>query len=137
MPIPSAIMGALSGAALLLVTASAGAQDRQDAVINPLFSGLPADLAGKRMTVVEVTFPPGAVSSAHRHPGSVYAYVLEGRVRSQLGGEAAAQVYEAGQFWYEPPGAHHIVASNASDSEPARILAVLIGDDGAPLVTND
>jgi quercetin dioxygenase-like cupin family protein len=58
-------------------------------------------------------------------------------VRSQLGGEAEAKIYEAGQSWYEPPGAHHVVAANASDSEPARLLAVLIGDDGDALVTTD
>jgi len=34
-------------------------------------------------------------------------------------------------------GAHHIIAENASATEPARAIAVMIVPEGAPLVTPD
>lgn len=113
------------------------AEDKPEIAIQPLFSDAPGDLSGKQMTVVEVTVPPGASMGGHRHPGSVFAYVLEGSMQHQIGSEAEPKIYEAGQTWFEPPGAHHIVFANPSDSETARVLAVLIGDKDADLVIPD
>lgn len=45
-----------------------------------------ADMAGKEGTVITVDYAPGAASDQHFHPGSVFAYVLEGAVVSQLAG---------------------------------------------------
>jgi quercetin dioxygenase-like cupin family protein len=39
--------------------------------------------------------------------------------------------------WLEPPGAAHSVSANASTSEPARLLAVFVAEDGAELTTFD
>lgn len=47
-----------------------------------------ADMAGKEGTVITVDYAPGAASDQHLHLGSVFTYVLEGAVVSQLGGEA-------------------------------------------------
>ena len=113
------------------------AEDKPEIAVQPLFSDAPSDLSGKQMTVVEVTVPPGASMGGHRHPGSVFAYVLEGSMQHQIGSEAEPKIYEAGQTWFEPPGAHHIVFANPSDSETARVLAVLIGDKDAGLVIPD
>jgi hypothetical protein len=74
-----------------------------------------------------------------RNPGVtafVFAYVLEGSVRSQLGDEAI-RTYVEGQSWSEPPGAHHLVTENVSATEPARLLVVFIGDKGQPLKSDD
>jgi len=57
-------------------------------------------------------------------------------VRSKMNDEPE-RVYEAGQFWYEPPGAAHAVSANASTIEAARILAVVLADDGAELTIVD
>ena len=46
-------------------------------------------------------------------------------------------VYQAGESWVEPPGAAHSVSANASASEPARLLAVFVAEDGAELTTFD
>jgi quercetin dioxygenase-like cupin family protein len=94
------------------------------------------NVPGKSVTAVEVTFPAGAVSAPHHHAGSVLVYVLQGAVRSQIG-DGAPTVYRAGQSFFEPPGAHHVSSASASATEPARILAVFVADDGATLTTYD
>lgn len=86
-------------------------------------------LPGKRLVSHVVDYEPGASSAAHRHPDSafIYAYVVSGAIRSQVGDEPA-RVYRAGEAWFEKPGSHHRVSENASDTEPARLLAVLVVD---------
>ena len=86
---------------------------------------------GKRLVSHIVDYSPGASSAAHRHAGSafIYAYVIAGEIRSQVDGEPA-RVYRTGEAWFEKPGAYHRVSANASDTAPARLLAVLIVDAG-------
>jgi mannose-6-phosphate isomerase-like protein (cupin superfamily) len=71
---------------------------------------------------------------AHRHAGPAYVYVLKGTMRLGIGGQPV-QVLHAGQSFYEPAGALHTVAENASATEPAAALAVLILPRGAPILT--
>ena len=87
------------------------------------------NLPGKRLASRVVYYPPGASSAPHRHARSafIYAYVLSGEIRSQVDDEPA-RVYRPGEAWFESPGAHHRVSANASDTEPARLLAVFIVD---------
>ncbi len=87
------------------------------------------NLPGKHLVSVVVEYAPGASSPPHRHAGSafIYAYVLSGEVRSQVD-DGPARVYRAGESWFENPGAHHRVSENASDSQPARLLAVFVVD---------
>jgi quercetin dioxygenase-like cupin family protein len=87
------------------------------------------NLPGKRLVTHIVDYPPAASSAPHHHAPSafIYAYVLSGEIRSQVDNEPA-RVYRAGETWLERPGAHHRVSANASDTEPARLLAVLIVD---------
>ena len=87
------------------------------------------NLPGKRLVSRVVDYPPGGGSAPHRHARSafIYAYVLSGEIRSQVDDEPA-RVYRPGETWFESPGAHHPVSVNASDTEPARLLAVVIVD---------
>jgi len=97
------------------------------------------NLQGKRMVSVIVDYPPGASSVPHRHARSafIYAYVLAGEIRSQVDDEPA-RVYGPGESWFEDPGAYHRVSANASNTEPARLLAVFVVDaTDDPLVTPD
>ena len=89
------------------------------------------DLPGKTGLLLVISYAPGQASKAHVHPGSVFAYVLEGEVTSQLEGQAPV-TYKAGQSWYEPPRVPHLVSRNGSNTAPAKLLAMLIVDDGAP-----
>jgi quercetin dioxygenase-like cupin family protein len=84
---------------------------------------------GKSMVAVVVTYSPGGKSPAHHHAGSafIYAHVLSGAIRSQVGDEPA-KIYHAGEGFYEVPGAHHRISENASNSEPASLLAVFVLD---------
>ena len=100
------------------------------------------DVPGKNLVVVALQFPPASPqqsksppqSMGHRHPGSAYVYVIKGSVRLGLDGQPV-QVVNAGQSFFEPVGAIHTVAENASDKEPASAIAVLIVPDGAPILT--
>jgi quercetin dioxygenase-like cupin family protein len=94
---------------------------------------------GKSMVAVVVTYPPGAKSPAHHHARSafIYAHVLSGAIRSQVGDEPA-KIYRAGEGFYELPGSHHGISENASDREPASLLAVFVVDSkDRPLTTPD
>lgn len=97
--------------------------------VTPIFNAALPDLPGKDLTAVVVEYEPGGRSAAHRHGGSVFAYVLEGEIRSQLD-QRPAEVYRAGESFFEPPGTRHAVSENASATAPARLLAVIISDRG-------
>ena len=92
------------------------------------------NVAGKRVTVVRVIYAPGGFSRPHRHAGSVTAYIVKGQIRSQLAGEPA-RVYQPGETFFEPPGSVHQVSANASQTEPAELIAVFVADEGAQLTT--
>lgn len=110
------------------------AAGRPATVVKPLSCEALPNVPGKSITTITVDFPPGGYTPAHRHPGSVTAYVIKGAVRSQLAG-SPPQVYGPGTTWFEPPGALHLFAENASATEPAQILAVFVADDNCgPLV---
>jgi quercetin dioxygenase-like cupin family protein len=97
------------------------------------------NIEGKRMVAVVVTYPPGGKSPAHRHAPSafIYAHVLSGAIRSQVGDEPA-KVYHAGEGFYEMPGSHHRISENASEKESASLLAVFVVDSkDDPLTTPD
>jgi quercetin dioxygenase-like cupin family protein len=88
------------------------------------------NLPGKRLVSHIVDYPPGASSAAHHHARSafIYAYVLSGLIRSQVD-DGPARIYRPAETWFESPGVYHRVSANASDTEPARLLAVLIVDE--------
>jgi quercetin dioxygenase-like cupin family protein len=90
-------------------------------------------LDGSRLTmqVVEVSYPPGGWSAAHRHPCPVVGYVLEGAVRMQLQGQPA-RTYAAGESFTETPADVHAVSANASDTMPAKFLAFFTCDQDGP-----
>jgi integrase len=68
---------------------------------------------------------------------TIYAHVLSGAIRSQVD-DAPAKVYRVGEGFYEVPGSHHRVSENASDREPASLLAVFIVDsEDHPLTIPD
>jgi len=111
-----------------------GAGARPRPVAQPVSSDALPHVQGKRITTMVVEFPPSGFSPPHHHAGSVTVYVLSGVIRSQLQGQPPI-VYRAGESFFEPPGAVHLLAENMSATEPARILAVFVADEGATLTT--
>jgi mannose-6-phosphate isomerase-like protein (cupin superfamily) len=128
------------------VALPAAAQDRATQRTGPrvLFSVPLQEMPGMNLTVVELASgpnpePPSTAERhrrGHRHPGSVLVYVTQGAMRMALEGEPV-QVVQAGETFFEPPRAHHIINENASATEPSRAIAVMIVPDGEPLTVPD
>lgn len=113
------------------------ASQRPSPTDTPIYAQPLPHVKGKTFTSVIVYFPPGARAAPHRHGSAfVYAYVLEGTVRSQLAGEPV-RTYHQGQNWVEPPGAHHLLTENTSATKPAKLLVIFISNTGAKLKIND
>ena len=125
-----------SAFALLCAAVAADAQ-------NPAAPGAPApvfrqdlpnvSLDGWEVTVNVIDMPPGRVGRPHRHPGFVLAYVLEGAIRTKISDQPET-VYKAGQMFYEWPGSTHRVSANDSQTQPAKLLAMVFAKKGVPLV---
>ncbi len=92
-------------------------------------------LDGWEVTVSHVDYPPGRVGGIHHHAGFVLAYVLEGSIVTKISGQGEEKTYNVGQMFYEQPGATHEVSRNASQTQPARLLAMIFAKKGSVLTT--
>jgi quercetin dioxygenase-like cupin family protein len=90
------------------------------------------DIKNWAVNAAEITYAPGGVSSAHSHPGITLVYVLEGEIVSSVGG-GPEQTYSPGQMFIETPNQLHGVSRNASKTQPAKFLAILMAEKGKPL----
>ncbi|CAB3807868.1 hypothetical protein LMG28688_06636 [Paraburkholderia caffeinitolerans] len=111
---------------------TAMAEGAGEEAIKPVMQQPIPELPGKNVDIATVTFAPGQASEPHMHPGSIFAYVTVGHVVSQLEG-SPARTYGPGEAWYEPPGAHHLVSRNASDTEPAQIVVFALAGPHDPI----
>jgi quercetin dioxygenase-like cupin family protein len=84
---------------------------------------------GKSIKAVLVEYGPGGYSPAHTHAKSafIYATVLEGAIRSQVN-DGPVKTYKAGESFSELPGDRHGDSANASETNPAKLLAVFVVD---------
>jgi quercetin dioxygenase-like cupin family protein len=100
------------------------------------FSHPISNIPGKSLFAVEVSYSPGGASAPHHHSNSafIYAYVVSGQIASQVEGQPE-HIYRAGESWYEMPGSHHLISRNASNTEPAKLLAVFVADTGDNALT--
>jgi quercetin dioxygenase-like cupin family protein len=85
------------------------------------------NLDGKstKVTVLDVTLAPGQGGRPHRHPDPVIGYVLAGEYEWAID-DQPAQVFEAGQTFYEPTGCLHRVPRNPATKSNTRGLAVVL-----------
>src|SRR5262249_50282535 len=95
------------------------------------------NVPGKSIKGVLVEYGPGGYSPGHTHPKSafIYATVLDGAVRSQ-GSGGPVTTYRAGESFSELPGDRHSVSANASETEPAKLLAVFVVDTNETELTD-
>ena len=135
-PVLAAALLVAIGAPVGAAAPPAAATDAAAQVKPALAEKLP-NVPGKSLTAVVVTYAPGGKSVKHHHAGSVFVYVLTGAIRSQTSAGGPAKVYTAGESFFEPPGSEHLVSENASATEPASLLAVIVANDGARLTTFD
>ena len=113
---------------LCLMTGTAMAQE---AKVTPLMSKDLAEYPGKEALMISVEHVPGGSNSSHRHNAHAFIYVLEGSVVMQLKGGKEVTL-TPGQTFYEGPDDVHVVDRNASGTQPAKFLVLLIKDKGAP-----
>jgi len=120
--------------AIALGVSPAPAQNGEQ--VKPVFEHALPNTEGKSMVAVVVSYPPGGKSPAHHHARSafIYAHVLSGAIRSQVD-DQPAKVYRVGEGFYEMPGSHHRISENASDREPASLLAVFVVDSNDKRLT--
>ena len=92
-----------------------------------------AEFPGREIIMITLDIPPGAGSPPHRHPGHhIFGYVLEGSYRLKLD-QGAERVLTEGQTFHEAPGQLHAVSGNASQTEPAKVLAFIVAESGKPI----
>jgi quercetin dioxygenase-like cupin family protein len=117
------------GLTLAAYNSSAQSSDRTA----PFSQALPKMDGGHlRAIVVEVNYGPGEADKPHSHPCVVIGYVAQGAIRFQVRG-GAETVYKTGESFYEAPNGVHQVSANASDKEPAKLIAYFICDHETPL----
>jgi quercetin dioxygenase-like cupin family protein len=117
---------------LLLSCASSLASAGEPAQVTELMTKALADVPGKEVTMITVDYPPGSVDPVHRHNASTFVYVLEGSIVMQMEGGKKMTLHP-GETFYEDPNGVHLVGQNASDTTPAKFLALLVKDQGAPI----
>jgi len=117
--------------ALVLLCLMTGTAAAQEAKVTPLMSKDLPESPGKEALMITVEHAPGGSNASHRHNAHAFVYVLEGSVVMQLKGGKEVTL-TPGQSFYEGPGDVHVVDRNASSTQPAKFLVLLIKDKGAP-----
>ena len=116
-------------AALPFGTALADALKPNEAKVTLVYQHELPNVPGKSIKSVLVEYGPGGFSPGHTHAKTafIYATVLEGAIKSQVN-DGPVTTYKAGQSFSELPGDRHRVSANASETEPAKLLAVFVVD---------
>jgi quercetin dioxygenase-like cupin family protein len=116
------------GVMLIIAFSSLAAAAEEPAVTSLVLKEL-ADIPGKEVLMLVVDYPPGGADPVHRHNAHAFVYVLEGSIVMQVRGGKEVTL-TPGQTFYEGPGDVHTVGRNASSTEPAKFLVVLLKDKG-------
>jgi quercetin dioxygenase-like cupin family protein len=93
---------------------------------------LTGPLEGFDAVLLELNFPPGS-AQAHRHPGVVLGYVVEGQLRFAINNEPE-RVVPAGGTFFEPIGAVHTTNGSANPNANARVVVFLVVPKGSPII---
>ena len=86
-----------------------------------------------KATTYEVRFEPGKVSERHRHPGPVFAYVLEGEYDWAINDQPVRKL-KAGDTFYEPAMCLHRVSHNPGKTATRLLVVMLHPKDAKDLV---
>jgi quercetin dioxygenase-like cupin family protein len=119
--------------ALVLLCLMTGAAMAEEPKVTSLVSKDLPESPGREALMITVEHAPGGSSAIHRHNAHAFVYVLEGSLVMQLKGGQQVTL-TPGQTFYEAPDDVHVIDRNASGSNPAKFLVVLIKDKGAPAV---
>jgi quercetin dioxygenase-like cupin family protein len=119
--------------ALVLLCLMSGTATAQESKVTSLMSKALTENPGKEVLMITVEHAPGGSNAIHRHNAQAFVYVLGGSIVMQLKGGQQVTL-TPGQTFYEGPDDVHVVDRNASGTQPAKFLVVLIKDRGAPAV---
>ena len=103
------------------------------AQVKPLVTKDLAGAAGKEALMLTVEYAPGVSEAAHRHNAQAFVYVLEGSVVMQVKGQPPVTL-KPGDTFYEGRDDVHVVSRNASQTDRARFVVLLVKEKGAPAV---
>jgi quercetin dioxygenase-like cupin family protein len=118
---------------LLLLSLMTSVGTAQEPNVVTVMSKDLTEFPGKEVVVITVEFPPGGADPVHRHDAHGFIYVLEGSVVMQVK-DGKEVTLTPGQSFYEGPDDVHVVGRNASNTRPAKLLAVLVKGKGAPIL---
>ncbi|KRA02578.1 MAG: cupin domain-containing protein [Achromobacter sp.] len=105
-----------------------------DPVVTEVMTKALPDIPGKEALMLVVDYPPGGADPVHRHDAYGFVYVLEGTIVMQVKGGKEVTL-KPGETFYEGPDDIHTVGRNASQTEPAKFVVVLIKKQGTPALT--
>ena len=108
-----------------LLTQPALAAGPQGVSVTPLMSQNLPDLPGKEGLMITVDYAPGAADPVHRHRAHGFIYVLEGSIVMGVKGGKEVTL-TPGKTFYEGPNDIHTVGRNASTTQPAKFLVLLV-----------
>jgi quercetin dioxygenase-like cupin family protein len=124
---------ALAAAFVLSALTAEASAAPPSAIVTPLMTKPLDDYPGKEATMITVEYPPGAADPVHRHNAQGFIYVLEGSIVMQVKGGPEVTL-TPGQTFYEGPNDIHVVGRNASQTQPAKFIVLLLKDKGAPIL---
>src|SRR5262249_37075171 len=128
-----ALLGFVALAAAFHLGTVAAQQQAPATRVSQLMKQILRDVPRREVMMITLDILPGGGSPPHRHPGAHnFGYVLEGAYKIKID-SGPETVLTKGQTFYESPGQLHAVSSNASNTEPAKVLVVVINEIGKPL----
>lgn len=127
---------ALAAAAVVCAFMGEASAAPPSAIVTPLMTKALDDYPGKQATMITVEYPPGAADPVHRHNAHGFIYVLEGSIVMQVKGGKEVTL-TPGQTFYEGPNDIHTVGRNASQTQPAKFIVLLLKDKGAPILVQE
>ena len=134
--LPGFIYALIVCALITTLAVGSGMAADKNAKVTLVYDHALPNVPGKSIKGVLVEYSPGGSSSAHTHAKSafIYATVLEGAIRSAVN-DGPVVTYHAGQSFSEMPGDRHAVSENASQTAPAKLLAVFVVDTDEKVLT--
>jgi len=104
-----------------------------DPTVTSLMTKALPEFPGKEMTMIMVEYPPGGADPIHKHDAHAFVYVLEGSIVMGVKGSEPVTL-TPGQTFYEGPKDIHTIGRNASQTQPAKFVVVLLKDKDAPIL---
>ena len=117
----------------VLCIAPPSSEVRPATTVSVLRSEVVGDGSDRCITTLLVFFPLHAFTPRHVHGGALTAYVLSGRIRSQLDGGPVAELRQ-GDTFHEAVGTTHSFIENPG-GESSSVLATIVHPPGAALTT--